>query len=151
VPSLLSLFTTLDWCDDLVHVTAPLAVGPLGYIALVRLDVVPDLEAENTARHRLGMGIVAAAVGITGAAVYEVYEFAADTFLGAHLFISEADTADDLFDGLVGGAIGGAMLAAAARRPIGVRRVPLGGQPVQIAQHQQPAGGERGSAGERQP
>ena len=34
---------------------------PLGYIALVRLDVVPDPMAENSARHRLGMAIIAAA------------------------------------------------------------------------------------------
>ena len=38
----------------------PLAVGPLGYIALVRLDVVPGLLGRNTARHRLGMAIIAA-------------------------------------------------------------------------------------------
>jgi hypothetical protein len=148
----LSLFNTIAWYDNLVHVTVPLALGPLGYIALVRLDVVPSLLGQNTPRHRLGMAIIAAALGITGAAIYEVYEFAVDTFLGADLFISESDTANDLFDGLVGGAIGGALLAALAASSVPTRRGPLPSKPsgrrkaARAAQHQQRAGGEAGGA-----
>ena len=118
----LHLFTRISWYDNVVHVTLPLAVGPLAYIALVRLDVVPPFARENTRRHRIGMGLVAAALGVTGAAAYEVYEYAVDAFLGQHLFISEADTANDLFDGFLGAGVGGVLLASLARTRVPVRR-----------------------------
>lgn len=118
----LRLFYTLSWYDNLVHVTLPLAVGPLAYIALVRLEVVPPFARENTLRHRVGMALVALALGVTGAAAYEIYEFAVDAFLGQHLFISESDTANDLFDGFVGAGIGGLLLALLARSGTPVRR-----------------------------
>jgi hypothetical protein len=68
------------------------------------------------------MAIVAAALGVTGAAAYEIYEFAVDAFLSQHLFISEADTANDLFDGFVGAGAGGVLLALLARSGMPVRR-----------------------------
>lgn len=118
----LRLFERIGWYDNLVHVTLPLAVGPLAYVALVRLEVVPPFARENTRRHRVGMAIVAAALGVAGAAGYEIYEYAVDAFLGQHLFISEADTANDLFDGFVGAGAGGVLLALLARTGMPVRR-----------------------------
>jgi hypothetical protein len=66
------------------------------------------------------------ALGVTGAAAYEIYEFAVDAFLGQHLFISESDTANDLFDGFVGAGIGGLLLASLARSGMPVRRGAMG-------------------------
>lgn len=127
----LGLFDSLSWYDNLVHVTLPLAVGPLGYVALARLDVVPALRLGNTARHRFGMGLVAMCFGVLGATVYEVYEFVVDNLLGANLFISESDTVNDLADGLAGAAIGGALLAALGRSQLGLRRGSLRSLPNQ--------------------
>jgi hypothetical protein len=145
----LQLFAKLSWYDNLVHVTLPLAFGPLAYIALVRLDVVPAFVRENTARHRVGMAVVATALGVMGAAAYEVYEFAVDAFLGQHLFISESDTANDLFDGFVGAGIGGLLLASLARTGMPVRRGALSGGDADAPA---PArdGEPRGEEGERE-
>lgn len=121
----LGLFASLSWYDNLVHITLPLAVGPLAYIGLARLDVVPVLRLGNTKRHRLGMGIVAMCLGVFGATVYEIYEFVVDQALDANLFVSESDTVNDLADGVVGAAIGAALLAALARSQVGLRRGPL--------------------------
>jgi hypothetical protein len=68
------LFNQFDWYDNLVHVTLPMAVGPLAYLALVRLEVVPAFSSANTARHRIGMAIVACTLGLSAAAIYEIYE-----------------------------------------------------------------------------
>jgi hypothetical protein len=48
-------------------------------------------------------------------------------FLGRHLLISEADAANDFFDGFVGAAIGGMVLASLAGARVPVKRGPLPG------------------------
>jgi hypothetical protein len=135
------LFNRLDWYDNLVHVTLPMAVGPLAYVALVRLEVVPAFSASNTARHRIGMAIVAATLGLSAAAIYEIYEWVLVYVFGSNKFVSESDTVNDLFDGVVGAAVGGYLLARLARTDTGTRRVALSGDaepPVA------PGDGERG-------
>lgn len=117
----LGLFDKFSWYDNLVHFTVPLAIGPLAYLALVRLDVVPPFVAENTRRHRVGMAIIVTSLGVAAAAGYEIYEFIVDQ-AGASLFVSESDTVNDLADGFAGAAAGGLLLAALARRNIPVRR-----------------------------
>lgn len=146
----LGLFNSISWYDNLVHITLPLAVGPIAYLALFRLDVVPAFTAENTHRHRLGMGIIAMALGVFAACVYEIYEWFVDTVFGAHLFISESDTVNDLADGILGAAVGGLLLAALARTNTPVLRLPLGGRGrgrTQRAAYEQAEAEERGHPG----
>jgi hypothetical protein len=38
----LELFTELSWYDNTVHVTLPMSLAPIIYLALSRIDVVPD-------------------------------------------------------------------------------------------------------------
>jgi hypothetical protein len=121
----LNLFDTVDWYDNLVHVSLPMAVGPLAYVCLVRLQVVPPFSRQNTARHRIGMVIVACALGVTAAAIYEIYEFVLVHFLGSDKFVSESDTVNDLFDGVAGALIGGVLLARLAGSDSASKRAEL--------------------------
>jgi hypothetical protein len=121
----LNLFDTIDWYDNLVHVTLPMAVGPLAYVCLVRLEVVPRFSSQNTARHRIGMVIVACALGVSAAAIYEIYEFLLVHVFGSNKFISESDTVNDLFDGVAGALIGGVLLARVAGSDSASKRAEL--------------------------
>jgi hypothetical protein len=120
------LFNTVDWYDNVVHVTLPMAVGPLAYVCLVRLQVVPRFSTQNTTRHRIGMVIVACALGVSAAAIYEIYEFVLVHFFGSNKVSSESDTVNDLFDGVAGALIGGVLLARLAGSDSASKRAELG-------------------------
>jgi hypothetical protein len=108
----LHLFSQFWWYDNTVHITLPMSLAPILYIAFSRIDVVPDL-AERVGRDSqvAGMALVTACLGVTAASFYEIYEWVVDNWFGQHLFISETDTVTDLADGFLGAGIGGLLLA----------------------------------------
>jgi len=122
----LHLFSKLSWYDNLVHTTLPFSVGPLAYIGLMRMDVVAGLRLGDTHRHRIGVVLVTFALGVTGSAAYEIYEYSVDHYLGQHLVVSEADTVTDLADGFLGAFLGGLLLASLLRPGARPRRLPHG-------------------------
>ena len=120
----LNLFVSWGFYDNIVHVSLTAFAAPVFTIGLARLEVVPDLADETQARHRTGIFVITLALALAFGAVYEVYEWAADHLLGAHLAIGETDTVTDLLDDGVGGVIGGAALVVWAIYGWGtVRRV----------------------------
>ena len=109
----LSLFTELSWYDNTVHITLPMSLAPILYIAFSRLDIVPDpAERVGGRAEVLGMALITMCLGVTAASFYEIYEWVVDNWFGQHLFIGETDTVTDLADGFLGAAIGGLFLAA---------------------------------------
>jgi hypothetical protein len=111
--------------DDLVHVTLPMLTAPVVYIALARLDVVPDPRDETHLRHYVGIAVVTAALGISVGALWEVYEWRSDAWLGTALSESNDDTNGDLVRDTLGSLVGAALLVAWARLGWGsVRRIP---------------------------
>jgi hypothetical protein len=121
----LHLFSQFWWYDNTVHITLPMSLAPILYIAFSRLDVVPD-PAERLGRNSqiAGMALVTACFGVTAASFYEIYEWVVDHWFGQHLFISETDTVTDLADGFVGAGIGGLLLATWALSRYTSRRAP---------------------------
>jgi hypothetical protein len=120
----LHLFSQFWWYDNTVHITLPMSLAPILYIAFSRLDVVPDpAERVNRNSRIAGMALVTACLGVTAASFYEIYEWVVDHWLGQHLFISETDTVTDLADGFVGAGIGGLLLATWALARYTSRRV----------------------------
>ena len=121
----LQLFTELSWYDNLVHVTLPMSLAPIAYLALSRLDVVPDPCDRAGGRAQLfGMVFVTLCIGVSAASFYEIYEWVVVNWLGQNLFTSEGDTINDMFDGVVGAGIGGALLATWALGRYHTRRIP---------------------------
>jgi hypothetical protein len=121
----LHLFSSFWWYDNTVHITLPASMAPILYIGFSRLDVVPDpAERVHSTSELVGMALIAACLGVTAAAGYEIYEWVVDHWFGQHLFIGETDTITDLADGFLGAAIGGALLAVWAVARYTSRRLP---------------------------
>jgi hypothetical protein len=111
--------------DDLVHVTLPLLTAPVVYVALARLDVVPDPRDETHVRHYVGIAVVTAALGIAIGGLWEIWEWRSDAWFGTALSESNDDTNGDLVRDTVGSLMGAALLVAWARFGWGsVRRIP---------------------------
>ncbi|MCZ2860499.1 hypothetical protein [Blastococcus sp. VKM Ac-2987] len=111
--------------DDLVHFSLPMLTAPVVYIALARLDVVPDPRDETHLRHYVGMAVVTAALGVTIGALWEIYEWRSDAWFGTELSEGNDDTNGDLVRDALGSLAGAALLVAWARFGWGsVRRIP---------------------------
>ena len=111
--------------DDLVHFTLPMLTAPVVYIALARLDVVPDPRDETHLRHYVGIAVVTAALGITIGALWEIYEWRSDAWFGTNLSEGNDDTNGDLVRDSLGSLAGAALLVTWARFGWGsVRRIP---------------------------
>lgn len=111
--------------DDLVHFTLPALTAPVAYIALARLDVVPDPRDETHVRHYVGMALVTAMLGISMGALWEVVEWRSDAWLGTSLSIDNDDTVGDLLRDSLGACLGAALLVLWATHGWGsVRRIP---------------------------
>ena len=111
--------------DDLVHFTLPMLTAPVVYIALARLDVVPDPRDETHLRHYVGIAVVTAALGISVGALWEIYEWRSDAWLDTALSEGNDDTNGDLVRDTLGALTGAALLVAWARFGWGsVRRIP---------------------------
>jgi hypothetical protein len=101
------------------------AVRQTLYIGFSRLDVVPDpAERVRSTSEEVGMALIAAGLGVTAAAGYEIYEWVVDHWFAQNLFIGETDKITDLADGFLGAAIGGALLAVWAVARYTSRRLP---------------------------
>jgi hypothetical protein len=121
----LGLYDQFVRFDDLVHFTLPMLTAPVVYIALARLDVVPDPRDETHVRHYVGIGVVTFALGLTVGALWEIWEWRSDAWLGTDLSEGNDDTNGDLVRDSLGSLAGAALLVAWARFGWGsVRRIP---------------------------
>lgn len=119
------LYDTLSWFDDVVHLVLPFLVAPVLYIALARLDVVPDPRDETHTRHYVGVAIVTFAAGGAAGAVWEVLEWVSDGLFATSLQQGNADTVTDLLLDLSGSLAGAVLLVVWTARSWGsVRRIP---------------------------
>jgi hypothetical protein len=121
----LGLFDEFSSYDLVVHFVLPLACAPCLYILLARLDVVPDLAGGTERHHHAGIFVITFALGLSLGALYEVYEWVADNWLGGALRVGYGDTISDLVDDALASLAGGAFLVLwASRGWATTRRVP---------------------------
>ena len=121
----LGLYDQFVRFDDLVHFTLPMLTAPVVYIALARLDVVPDPRDETHLQHYVGIGVVTAALGIAIGALWELFEWRSDAWFGTALSEDNDDTNGDLFRDTLGSLVGAGLLVVWARFGWGsVRRIP---------------------------
>lgn len=119
------LYDRLAWFDDVVHLVLPFLVAPVLYIALARLDVVPDPRDETHARHYAGIAIVTFAAGGAAGAIWEVLEWTSDGLFSTSLQEGNSDTVTDLLLDLCGSLAGALLLVVWTMRSWGsVRRIP---------------------------
>jgi hypothetical protein len=121
----LGLYDRFVRFDDLVHVTLPMLTAPVVYIALARLDVVPDPKDETHLQHYVGIAVVTTALGISIGALWEIFEWRSDVWFGTELSEDNDDTNGDLVRDTLGSLAGAALLVVWARFGWGsVRRIP---------------------------
>jgi hypothetical protein len=121
----LGLYDQFVRFDDLVHVTLPMLTAPVVYIALARLDVVPDPKDETHLQHYVGIAVVTTALGISIGALWEIFEWRSDVWFGTELSEDNDDTNGDLVRDTLGSLAGAALLVVWARFGWGsVRRIP---------------------------
>jgi hypothetical protein len=101
-----------SWFDRLVHVVLPMLVAPVLYIALARLEVLPDPRDETHSRHYVGMAIVTFCLGAAVGAIWEIVEWTGDELLGTDLSEGNTDTVGDLVADCVGSLLGALLLVA---------------------------------------
>ena len=105
-------YDSVAWIDRVVHFVVPLLGSGVLYVALARLDVLPDPRDDTGPRHLLGIAIVTFALGAALGAVWELVEWFSDGVFGSALQESNDDTVGDLaMDSL--GALGGALMLLA--------------------------------------
>lgn len=97
--------------DKVVHFLLPASASALLYLLLVRLRAMPDLASERGIHTAAGILATTMAFGLTlGGGLYELYEWFADTVLGADLYVSYGDSIGDLLDDTLGSLVGGALI-----------------------------------------
>ena len=113
------------WFDRVVHLVVPLLASGVLYVALARLDVLPDPRDDTGVRHLVGIALVTFSLGAAFGAVWELYEWFSDGVFGSALQESNDDTVGDLAMDCLGAAIAAGLLVLWTQRGWGsVRRVP---------------------------
>jgi hypothetical protein len=105
-------YDSVAWIDRVVHFVVPLLGSGVLYVALARLDVLPDPRDDTGPRHLLGIALVTFSLGAALGAVWELVEWFSDGVLGSDLQESNDDTVGDLAMDCLG-ALGGALLLLA--------------------------------------
>jgi uncharacterized membrane protein YjdF len=126
----LRLYDRFGFYDVFVHFLVPLFGAPCVYIALARLDTLPDpADASDSKRHLAGIFAVTLALGLAIGAVWEIVEWTSDQTLGSNLPLGEQDTIGDLVADGAGALGGGLFLVAWTTFGWGtVRRLPGGAE-----------------------
>lgn len=98
--------------DKVVHFVLPTSLSALLYLMLVRYGLAPGFADQRGLHQRAGTLIVTAAFGLAfGGGLYELYEWFANTVLGANLYTTYGDTIGDLVDDTLGALVGGLLVS----------------------------------------
>jgi hypothetical protein len=126
----LRFYDRFGYYDVFVHFLVPLLGAPVVYIALARLDTLPDpSDARGSRRHLTGLFVVTLAFGLAIGAAWEVLEWTSDELLGTELTGGEGDTIGDLVADAAGALCGGVLLVVWTTSGWGtVRRLPGGAE-----------------------
>jgi hypothetical protein len=111
--------------DNVVHFIVPMLCSQVAYIALARIEVLPDMREDFVPRHYAGIFTVTFALGVAIGGVWEIIEWVSDRVFGSNLSMGNDDTVGDLISDTLGALTGGALLVAWTKYGWGsVRRVP---------------------------
>jgi hypothetical protein len=121
----LGLYDAWKPYDNVVHFVVPLLCSQVAYIALARIEVLPDMREQFTPHRYAGIFTVTMALGVAIGGIWEVFEYSSDSLFGSNLQLSNGDTVGDLISDTLGSAAGGLLLVVWTRFGWGsVRRIP---------------------------
>jgi uncharacterized membrane protein YjdF len=111
--------------DNVVHFVVPMLCCQVAYIALARIEVLPDMREDFVPRRDAAILTVTFALGMAIGGVWEILEWTSDQIFGSNLSMGNDDTVGDLVSDTLGSAAGGGLLVAWTKYGWGsVRRVP---------------------------
>jgi hypothetical protein len=121
----LGLYDAWKPYDNVVHFIVPMLCSQVAYIALARIEVLPDMREDFTPHHYAGIFAITLALGVAIGGIWEIFEWTSDNLFGSKLQTSNDDTVGDLIADTLGAATGAALLVAWTRFGWGsVRRIP---------------------------
>jgi hypothetical protein len=121
----LGLYDAWKPYDNVVHFVVPLLCSQVAYIALARIEVLPDMRERFTPHRYAGIFAVTMALGVAIGGIWEIFEYSSDELFGSNLQLSNRDTVGDLISDTLGSAAGGLLLVAWTKFGWGsVRRIP---------------------------
>jgi hypothetical protein len=121
----LGLYDSWEPYDNVVHFVVPMMTSQVAYIALARIEVLPDMRDEFSPRHYAGIFTVTFALGVAIGGVWEIFEWGSDEVFGSNLQLGNEDTVGDLIADTLGSIAGGLLLVAWTKYGWGsVRRIP---------------------------
>jgi hypothetical protein len=121
----LGLYDAWKPYDNVVHFVVPMLCCQVAYIALARVEVLPDMREDFTPRHYAGIFTIAFALGVAIGGLWEIVEWASDGVFGSNLSMDNDDTVGDLISDSLGALAGGLLLVAWTKYGWGsVRRIP---------------------------
>jgi hypothetical protein len=121
----LNLYDEISWYDNVVHFVVPMLSAQVAYIALARVEVLPDPRDETGLHRWIGIWVVTFALGVAIGGLWEILEWTSDGTFGSRLQLGNDDTVGDLIADSSGAAVGATLLVCWARFGWGsVRRIP---------------------------
>jgi hypothetical protein len=121
----LGLYDAWEPYDNVVHFLVPMLCSQVAFIALARIEVLPDMREDFTPHRYGGIFTVTMALGIAIGGIWEIFEFSSDELFGSNLQLSNRDTVGDLISDTLGSMAGGLLLVAWTKFGWGsVRRIP---------------------------
>jgi hypothetical protein len=110
--------------DNVVHFIVPMLCSQVAYIALARIEVLPDMREDFVPHQYAGIFTITLALGVAIGGIWEILEWLSDGVFGSNLQLSNDDTVGDLTSDTLGAASGGALLVCWTKYGWGsVRRV----------------------------
>lgn len=103
-------YVRVPWVDEVVHLLTIGATAAASYLMLAKLQLMPGLQDAPIRRHRSSLLILAAALGLGVAALWEIYEWVAAQFAPQALHVGYDDTVIDIIFGGVGALVAGLAL-----------------------------------------
>jgi hypothetical protein len=120
----LGLYDAWKPYDNVVHFIVPMLCCQVAYIALARVEVLPDMREDFTPRHYAGIFTITFALGVAIGGLWEIVEWASDGVFGSNLSMGNDDTVGDLISDSLGALAGGLLLVAWTKYGWGsVRRI----------------------------
>jgi hypothetical protein len=110
--------------ENVVHFIVPMLCSQVAYIALARIEVLPDMREDFVPHQYAGIFTITLALGVAIGGIWEILEWLSDGVFGSNLQLSNDDTVGDLISDTLGAASGGALLVCWTKYGWGsVRRV----------------------------
>lgn len=113
--AVLGVYEAVPWWDLVVHAAC---TGVLALVAAIALDrAAPSRAARGIRRPPAGAAAWTACLGLGLGVLWEIGEWAGNTYLDPQIHVGYPDTLTDLVAGVAGSAVAGALAARAVPEP----------------------------------